>query len=368
MVKFLDLKKIHSTYKKELEKKASQIIGSGQYILGKEVEDFEKNFSKFCGTKYCIGVGSGLDALFLTFKSWMELGFLSHGDEVIVPSNTYIASILSISHAGLKPILVEPDIETYNISPKNIEKALTKKTKAILVVHLYGRAVNFDPILKIAKENNLKILEDSAQAHGAKSGNKFVGNLGDAAAFSFYPGKNLGALGDAGAITTNKKNLRDVVLSLRNYGSKIKYKNLYKGYNSRLDPIQAAFLNVKLKHLKRENNIRKKIANFYCENIKNEYISLPEKPKYSSNHVWHLFVIRVKNRGKFLKHLANNGIETIQHYPIAPHHQKAYSEMKKKQFKISEKIHKEVTSLPIGPHLTLNEIEKVTRVCNDYLN
>tara|TARA_B100001287_G_scaffold271152_1_gene270998 strand:+ start:152 stop:1255 length:1104 start_codon:yes stop_codon:yes gene_type:complete len=366
MIKFLDLKKIHSTYKKELEKKASQIIGSGQYILGKEVEDFEKNFSKFCGTKYCIGVGSGFDALFLTFKSWMELGFLSHGDEVIVPSNTYIASILSISHAGLKPILVEPDIETYNISPKNIEKALTKKTKAILVVHLYGRAVNFDPILKISKENNLKILEDSAQAHGAKSGNKFVGNLGDAAAFSFYPGKNLGALGDAGAITTNKKNLRDLVLSLRNYGSKIKYQNNYKGYNSRLDPIQAAFLNVKLKYLIRENNFRKKTASFYNDNINNKYITLPKIPISSSGHVWHLYVVRVKNRNKFLKHLSRNGIETIQHYPIAPHHQKAYSELRKEQFKVSEKIHKEVTSLPIGPHLSLKEIKKVVRVCNDF--
>jgi len=366
MIKFLDLKKIHSTYKKELEKKASQIIESGQYILGKEVEDFEKNFSKFCGTKYCIGVGSGLDALFLTFKSWMELGFLSHGDEVIVPSNTYIASILSISHAGLKPVLVEPDIETYNISPKNIEKALTKKTKAILVVHLYGRAVNFDPILKIAKENNLKILEDSAQAHGAKSGNKFVGNLGDAAAFSFYPGKNLGALGDAGAITTNKKNLRDIVLSLRNYGSKIKYQNNYKGYNSRLDPIQAAFLNVKLKYLTRENNFRKKTASFYNDNINNKYITLPKIPTSSSDHVWHLYVVRVKNRNKFLKHLSRNGIETIQHYPIAPHHQKAYSELRKEQFKVSEKIHKEVTSLPIGPHLSLKEIKKVVRVCNDF--
>ena len=366
MIKFLDLKKINSNYKKELEKKASQIIGSGQYILGKEVEDFEKNFSKFCGTKYCIGVGSGFDALFLTFKSWMELGFLSHGDEVIVPSNTYIASILSISHAGLKPILVEPDIETYNISPKNIEKALTKKTKAILVVHLYGRAVNFDPILKISKENNLKILEDSAQAHGAKSGNKFVGNLGDAAAFSFYPGKNLGALGDAGAITTNKKNLRDLVLSLRNYGSKIKYQNNYKGYNSRLDPIQAAFLNVKLKYLIRENNFRKKTASFYNDNINNKYITLPNFPISSSGHVWHLYVVRVKNRNKFLKHLSRNGIETIQHYPIAPHHQKAYSELRKEQFKVSEKIHKEVTSLPIGPHLSLKEIKKVVRVCNDF--
>ena len=351
MVKFLDLKKINSTYRQELEKKASEIIGSGQYILGKEVENFEKSFARFNGSKFCLGVSSGLDALILCLKGWIELGILKKGDEVIVPSNTYIASILSISHAGLKPRLVEPDPKSYNLCPDNLKKAISRKTKAILPVHLYGQLAEMKLINEIAKDNDLLILEDCAQAQGASENNIFSGNWGNAGAFSFYPGKNLGALGDAGAITTNDFNLYEVTSHLRNYGSLKKYKNNYKGFNSRLDPIQAGFLQVKLKYLNKENQKRRNIALEYEKNINNPKIIKPFMPSNKSRHVWHLFVVRTKNRKKFVKFLNKNNIETIQHYPIAPHKQKAFKELSKKSFPVSERIHKEVTSLPIGPHL-----------------
>ena len=366
MVKFLDLKKINSTYRQELEKKASQIIGSGQYILGKEVEKFEKSFARFNGSKFCLGVSSGLDALILCLKGWMELGILKKGDEVIVPSNTYIASILSISHAGLKPRLVEPDPKSYNLCPDNLKKAISRKTKAILPVHLYGQLAEMKLINEIAKDNDLLILEDCAQAQGASENNIFSGNWGNAGAFSFYPGKNLGALGDAGAITTNDFNLYEVTSHLRNYGSLKKYKNNYKGFNSRLDPIQAGFLQVKLKYLNKENQKRRNIALEYEKNINNPKIIKPFMPSNKSRHVWHLFVVRTKNRKKFVKFLNKNNIETIQHYPIAPHKQKAFKELSKKSFPISERMHKEVTSLPIGPHLKRTEVKKIIEVCNSY--
>lgn len=366
MVKFLDLKKINSTYRQELEKKASQIIGSGQYILGKEVESFEKNFANFCGTKFCVGVASGLDALTLVLKAWIEMGKLKRGDHVIVPSNTYIATILAIANNGLKPILIEPDLETYNISTELIKKNISNKTKAILVVHLYGRVAEMTSISKIASENGLLLLEDCAQAHGAKLNNKMVGSFGDAGAFSFYPGKNLGALGDAGAVTTNNVKLLKVLTALRNYGSHVKYQNIYKGFNSRLDPLQAGFLNIKIKYLNKENRIRKEIANSYLKFITNDSIILPSKTLDHFSHVWHLFVVRTKNRKKFVKFLNQNNIETIQHYPITPHKQKAFKELSKKSFPISEKIHKEVTSLPIGPHLKRTEVKKIIEVCNSY--
>ena len=366
MVKFLDLKKINSTYRQELEKKASEIIGSGQYILGKEVENFEKSFARFNGSKFCLGVSSGLDALILCLKGWIELGILKKGDEVIVPSNTYIASILSISHAGLKPRLVEPDPKSYNLCPDNLKKAISRKTKAILPVHLYGQLAEMKLINEIAKDNDLLILEDCAQAQGASENNIFSGNWGNAGAFSFYPGKNLGALGDAGAITTNDFNLYEVTSHLRNYGSLEKYKNNYKGFNSRLDPIQAGFLQVKLKYLNKENQKRRNIALEYEKNINNPKIIKPFMPSNKSRHVWHLFVVRTKNRKKFVKFLNKNNIETIQHYPIAPHKQKAFKELSKKSFPVSERIHKEVTSLPIGPHLKRTEVKKIIEVCNSY--
>ncbi len=366
MVKFLDLKKINSTYKQELEKKASQIIGSGQYILGKEVENFEKNFSKFCNTKFCVGVASGLDALELVLKAWIEMGRLKKGDHVIVPSNTYIASILAISNIGLNPVLVEPDINTFNLSPELIKKNITKRTKAILVVHLYGRIADMSSISKIAKENELLVLEDCAQSHGAKYKNKLSGNFGDAGAFSFYPGKNLGALGDAGAVVTNNSSLKEIIYALRNYGSREKYKNKFKGFNSRLDPIQAGFLNIKLKYLNKENLIRRKTAKFFIENIKNKNLILPSFPKHISSHVWHLFVIRTPNRKKFVKFLEDNQIQTILHYPIAPHKQQAFKEFGTKSLPISEQIHKEVVSLPIGPHLENKDLRKIVQVCNSF--
>ncbi len=366
MIKFLDLKKINSSYKKDLEKKALKVISSGQYILGNEVGNFEKSFAKYCKTKFCIGVASGLDALSLVLRAWIEMGKLNKGDHVIVPSNTYIASILAITNNGLKPILVEPNIETFNISPELIKKNISKKTKAILVVHLYGRVAEMTTIKKIAKDNNLLVLEDCAQAHGAKLKNKMTGSFGDAGAFSFYPGKNLGALGDAGAIVTNDFKLKQTLSALRNYGSNIRYKNKYKGLNSRLDPIQAGFLNIKLKYLIKETISRRKNAKYFIENICNENLILPAFPKESSSHVWHLFVIRTSNRRKFIKFLEKNKIQTIIHYPIAPHKQAAFKEFHKKSFPISEKIHKEVVSIPIGPHLSIKELEKIVDTCNRY--
>ena len=366
MVKFLDLKKINSTYKQELEKKASQIIGSGQYILGKEVENFEKSFARFNGSKFCLGVASGLDALVICLKGWIELGILKKGDEVIVPSNTYIASILSITHAGLKPKLVEPDPKSYNLCPDNLKKAISRKTKAILPVHLYGQLAEMKQINEIAKDNDLLILEDCAQAQGASENNIFSGNWGNAGAFSFYPGKNLGALGDAGAITTNDHNLFEVISHLRNYGSLKKYENKFKGFNSRLDPIQAGFLQIKLKYLNKENQKRRNIALEYEKNIKNSKIIKPCLPSVNSKHVWHLYVVRVKQRKDFIRFLERNKIEYLMHYPIPPHKQKAFKELNHKNFLISEEIHKSVISIPCGPHLSHKEVQKVISVCNRY--
>ncbi len=366
MIKFLDLKKINSSYKKELEKKASKIISSGQYILGKEVENFEKNFASYCKTKFCIGVASGLDALSLVLRAWIEMGKLKKGDHVIVPSNTFIASILAVVNNGLIPILVEPDLKTFNISPELIKKNISKKTKAILVVHLYGRVAEMSAISKIAKDGGLLVLEDCAQAHGAILKNKVTGSFGDAGAFSFYPGKNLGAIGDAGAVTTNDFKLLKVLTALRNYGSHVKYQNIYKGFNSRLDPLQAGFLNIKLKFLIKETISRRKNAKYFIENIYNENLILPAFPKDPSSHVWHLFVVRTSNRRKFINFLEKNKIQTIIHYPIAPHKQAAFKEFHKKSFPISEKIHKEVVSLPIGPHLSTKELEKIVDTCNRY--
>ena len=363
MIKFLDLKKINKQYENELIKVCQKVMEGGWYILGKEVEKFEEEFAEFCGTKYSIGVGSGLDALKLIIRGYKELGVFKNSDEIIVPANTYIASILAISEEELTPILVEPKIDTYLIDSDKIEEKITSKTKAIMVVHLYGQACEMDKIYKIAKKYNLKIIEDSAQAHGAFYKNKRVGNLGDASGFSFYPGKNLGALGDGGAITTNDKNLMEVVRALRNYGSNKKYENLYKGYNSRLDEIQAAMLRIKLKYLNKENKKRKEIANLYLEKIKNEKIVLP---KVITDSVWHLFVIRNKKRDKLQKYLSRNGIQTLIHYPIPPHKQKAYKEWNNISLPITKKIHNEVLSLPISPVHKRDEILKIVNIINRF--
>ncbi|KGR90037.1 aminotransferase [Ureibacillus massiliensis 4400831 = CIP 108448 = CCUG 49529] len=362
MIPFLDLKEINAQYADELKSVINQVIDSGWYILGKSVNEFEEKFSSYCGTKYCVGVANGLDALSLIVKAY-EIG---KGDEVIVPSNTYIASVLAISANEATPVLVEPNINTYNLDPTKIESNITEKTKAIMVVHLYGQSCDMTPILEIARKYNLKVIEDCAQAHGAFYKGKRAGNLGDAAGFSFYPGKNLGVLGDGGAITTNDEELYTKLVALRNYGSHKKYENLYKGTNSRLDEIHAAVLTVKLDFLDQENSKRREIATYYLNNITNKKIVLPSVESDIQNHVWHLFVVRTEERDRLQKYLLANGIQTLIHYPIPPHKQDAYAEWNHLTYEISEKIHKEVLSLPMSPVLTLDEVKQVVEVINKY--
>ena len=363
MIKFLDLKKTNEKYKYELIKACINVIDSGWYILGKEVENFEKEFAAYCGTKYAVGVANGLDALTLILRAYKEIGNMQDGDEVIVPANTYIASILSISTNNLVPVLIEPKLDTYLIDPDKIEEKITSKTKAIMVVHLYGQTCEMEKIWQIVKKYNLKIIEDSAQSHGAFYKNTKAGNLGDASGFSFYPGKNLGALGDGGVITTNDEKLVKILKALRNYGSHKKYENIYKGVNSRLDEIQAAMLRVKLKYLNNEIEQRKKIANFYLHNIKNDKIILP---KIATDSVWHLFIIRTKERDRLQKYLYENNIQTLIHYPIPPHKQKAYNEWNNLKFPITEQIHNEVLSLPISGVQTIEETKNVVEILNGY--
>ncbi|EDP75579.1 DegT/DnrJ/EryC1/StrS family aminotransferase [Hydrogenivirga sp. 128-5-R1-1] len=363
MIKFLDLKKINLQYKEEILEACKRVLESGWYILGEEVKKFEEGFANYCGTKYAIGVGNGLDALKLIIRGYKELEIFKEGDEIIVPANTYIATILAISENRLKPVFVEPKLDTYLIDPDKIEEKITERTKAIMVVHLYGQTCEMDKIWEIAREYNLKIIEDSAQAHGAFYKDKRTGNLGDASGFSFFPSKNLGALGDGGAITTNDKELAEAIKALRNYGSYKKYENLYKGVNSRLDELQAAILRVKLKYLDKDNQKRKKVAKYYLENIKNEKIVLP---KVVTDSVWHVFVIRTKERDKLQKYLQENEIQTLIHYPIPPHKQEAYKEWNDLSFPITEKIHKEVLSLPISPVMIEEEIKKVVKIVNEF--
>lgn len=361
MIKFLDLYKINERLRKEINDKIAQVLDSGWYLLGKETENFEQNFAKYCGVKHCIGVANGLESLNLIIKGY---GF-AQGDEIIVPANTYIASILSISENGCTPILVEPDINTYNINPDLIEKKITSKTKAIMVVHLYGQAVQMDKIWTLAKKYNLKIIEDSAQAHGAKYQNQRVGSLGDASGFSFYPGKNLGCVGDGGCVTTNDDELAQKIKALRNYGSHKKYHNVFIGMNSRLDEIQAGILDIKLKFLDEDNQKRKEIAKYYRKNIKNSSIILPNV--YTEDaHVWHLFVVRTKQRDNFQKYLLDNEIQTIIHYPIPPHKQECYKLWNNLSYPITEEIHKSVLSLPISPVMSDDEVKKVVEVINEY--
>ncbi|WP_368870485.1 DegT/DnrJ/EryC1/StrS family aminotransferase [Proteus mirabilis] len=370
MISFLDLKLINKQYETELKNACSRVIDSGWYITGKELENFEKNFANYCGTKHAIGVANGLDALTLVLRAWKEQGKLKSGDEVIVQANTYIASILAITENDLVPILVEPDSKTYNLSIENIKQAITDKTKVILPVHLYGQINPMKEIMAIAKENNLLVLEDCAQAHGASIDGIKAGNWGDAAGFSFYPGKNLGALGDAGAITTNDEELASVVTALRNYGSHQKYLNLYQGVNSRLDEIQAAMLNVKLKYLDQETKIRQKIAIKYLENIKNPLIQLPTTTKeYQLNkqsHVWHLFVVSTKHRTLLQEYLTQHNIQTLIHYPTPPHKQLAYKQYNSISLPITEEIHNNVISLPFSPVLSTTEIDYIVNIINEF--
>ena len=366
MIHFLNLKKLNQPFEVAFQKKMKQFLDGGWYILGNEVKQFETDFATYCGTKHCIGVGNGLDALVLIFKAYIHLGKLEKGDEVIVPANTYIASILAVLQADLVPVLVEPRLETYNINPEEIEAKITSKTKAILPVHLYGQLCEMIVINEIAQKHNLLVIEDAAQAHGSQfSENEKAGNLSHASAFSFYPGKNLGALGDGGAITTNDDGLAEVLFSMRNYGSKVKYENEIIGVNSRLDELQAAFLNIKLKQLDSENEFRRSMAKRYLSEIKNEKIIMPSWD-LSQNHVFHLFVIRTSNRLELQNFLKENGIETMIHYPIPPHKQKALSNWNQLSFPITEKIHDEVLSIPLNSGLKASEIQHIITILNQY--
>ena len=366
MIKFLDLHKINARFKDEFTLQLNNFLESGNYILGNNVSSFESHFAKYCGTRYCVGTANGLEALTLIFKAYIELGKLKPGDEVIVPANTFIASILSVIHAGLNPVFVEPDSTTFNILVSEIEKHITKNTKAILVVHLYGHLANMDAIQNIAKKYNLLVVEDAAQAHGAENNNgKMAGNLADAAGFSFYPTKNLGALGDAGAVTTNDNALNDCIRLMRNYGSGKKYVNDLLGYNSRLDELQATILNVKLRYLNEDNEKRRQIARRYLAEVKNDKIKLPFYSK-NKDHVFYVFVVQVENRIHFMDYLRTNQIGCMIHYPIAPHQQKALSMYNNLKLPITEALHANVLSIPISPVMEKAEVNKIIEVLNSY--
>ncbi|MEL4271904.1 DegT/DnrJ/EryC1/StrS family aminotransferase [Shewanella xiamenensis] len=385
MINFLDLKAINNQYQQELKDACARVIDSGWYIMGNELTQFETEFAANCGTKHAIGVANGLDALILTLRAWKELGKLQSGDEVIVQANTYIASVLAITENDLVPVLVEPNPASYNLDPATVTAAITPKTKAILPVHLYGQLSPMPEIMAIAKAHNLLVLEDCAQSHCAEIDGKRAGSWGDAAGFSFYPGKNLGALGDAGAITTNDDELAQTLKALRNYGSHKKYENLYQGLNSRLDEIQAAMLRVKLRHLEVETVRRQQIAAMYCEGINNPYIVLPlDAATFTTNnsqlttnhspltiqhykaHVWHLFVVRCENREALQQHLADKGIQTLIHYPIPPHQQQAYQQYAEMHLPLTEQIHQQVLSIPLDPTMSDAAVKQVIAAMNEF--
>lgn len=363
-VPFLSLKDITDKNIDELKETINRVVESGWYLQGNENKNFEAEYSKYIGTKHCIGVANGLDALILIFRAYIELGYMKPGDEVIVPANTYIASILAISENGLVPVLVEPDINTFQIDPNKIEEAITEKTKAILIVHLYGKCSYCEKIEQLCNKYNLKLVEDNAQAHGCKYKGKRTGSLGDGA-HSFYPGKNLGAFGDAGAVTTDNDELATEVRSLANYGSSKKYVFKYKGRNSRLDETNAAILSVKLKYLDEDNNKRKLVAKRYIDGIKNPLIRLP-KYQTEEENVFHVFPVLVKHRDKFQQYLTENGIQTIIHYPIPPHKQEAYKEWNCLSYPITELIHEQELSLPMSPTLTNEQVDYVIDVINKW--
>lgn len=370
MISFLNLREINSAYQKDLIEACTRVINSGWYIGGNELLCFEKEFSTYCGSNHCIGVANGLDALTLTLRAWKELGKLKEGDEIIVPSNTYIASILAITENRLQPVLVEPNPSSFNLCPLNIAEAVTPNTRGILAVHLYGQLAPMPEIMALAAQHNLLVLEDAAQAHGAGISGRKAGNWGHAAGFSFYPGKNLGALGDAGAVTTNDAELAQTIRALGNYGSHKKYENLYQGVNSRLDEMQAAMLSIKLKHLDAETGRRKAIAQAYAQRINNPAIVQPIEQDCSlaslDSHVFHLYVVRTRQREALQAHLSAAGIQTLIHYPIPPHQQRAYHEWPQHSYPLTEAIHREVLSLPISPVMTDDEVCTVIRACNAY--
>ena len=365
MIRYCDLKTINDRYEPQLTEAVTRAAQSGWYIRGKECERFEQEFAAYCGCRHCIGTGNGLDALTIILKAYCEIGTMQPGDEVIVPANTYIATILSIIQADLKPILCEPCIHSCNIDCARIEELITERTRAIMPVHLYGLVADMDEIISIARKHSLKVIEDSAQAHGAMYGGKRTGNLGDAAAFSFYPGKNLGALGDGGAITTNDTELANAARAIANYGSHTKYVNLYKGMNSRLDEIQAAALHVKLQYLDADNAKRRGIATKYISSISNPLVTLPAADK-DGNHVYHIFAITTPHREQLQQHLLEHGIETLIHYPIPPHKQQALCEYSHLQLPITEHIHAQELSLPCHPAMSDSDVKNVIDAVNSF--
>lgn len=370
MIPFLDLKAVNAQYREDLIAAATRVIDSGWYIQGAELKAFESEFAAYCDTKHCIGVANGLDALTLTLRAWKELGKLKDGDEVIVPANTYIASILAITENRLTPVLVEPDEHTYNLCPAKTAAAITPRTKAIVAVHLYGQLAPMPEIMELAYQHGLLVLEDSAQAHGAKINGKKAGSLGHAAGFSFYPGKNLGALGDAGAVTTSDDELAETIRALGNYGSYKKYENLYQGVNSRLDEMQAALLRVKLKHLDAEAQRRRAVALAYAKGIANPTLSQPihlgRAEGSFDNHVFHVYVIRSSVRSALQEHLTSSGIQTLIHYPIPPHRQRAYSSWNDRRYPLTEELHQQVLSLPMSPVISDEQVSAVVEACNSF--
>jgi len=388
MIKFLDLKLINDSFEPELSDSVQRVLDSGWYLLGNEARAFEEEYARFIGVRHCIGVANGLDALRLILKAYLEQKVMREGDEIIVPANTYIASMLAITDNRLVPVLVEPSIDTYNIDPYSIEEKITPRTKGIMIVHLYGQNAMHPEIARLVQKYNLKLIEDNAQAQGCYYGNKRTGSIGNAAGHSFYPGKNLGALGDAGAVTTDDDELASIIRALANYGSKVKYQNIYKGLNSRLDEIQAAMLRVKLPRLDIDNHRRNEIARYYIENIKNPDIILPKGEKRDLNgkdsgsagtgsfvnssdqkflsNIWHVFVIRTADRDNLHEYLEEKGIQTLIHYPVAPHKQEAYNEWNDLILPVTEKIHREVLSLPISQIINMEEASRVVTVINDY--
>ncbi len=366
MIPFLSLKEVTALHGDEINAAVTRVVNSGWYLQGEENRRFEENYAKFIGTKHCIGCANGLDALIWIFRAYIELGVMQSGDEVIVPANTYIATILAISENGLTPILVEPKLNTLEIDDDLIEEHITTRTRAICIVHLYGRNAYTDKIGALCKKYNLKLIEDNAQAHGCKhTDGRITGSIGDAAGHSFYPGKNLGALGDGGAVTTNDDKLATVVRTLANYGSSKKYVFKYTGRNSRLDEIQAAVLDVKLKYLVEDNAHRKMVANHYYNNIKNTLITMPDRLPDEHN-AYHLFPILCKKRDELHDYLEKNGVGTVIHYPIAPHKQECYKEWNEMSLPITEYIADHELSLPIGPGITLEDVMKVVRLINEF--
>jgi dTDP-4-amino-4,6-dideoxygalactose transaminase len=371
MIKFLDLKEMNGRYITELGHAANRVIQSGWYIQGEECRQFEEEFAQYCGVRFAVGVASGLDALSLIFRAFKEIGKLKDGDEVIVPANTYIASVFAISENKLVPVLVEPEYDSYNLDPQKLKKALSSRTKAILAVHLYGRLADMVSINKIASTHKLLVIEDAAQSHGAKVGSRKAGSFGHAAGFSFYPGKNLGALGDAGAVTTNDSELSEAIRALGNYGSVTKYENIYRGLNSRLDEMQAAFLRVKLNFLESDTQRRREIAGMYIDGITSKDITLPLSRRCFDiesfeAHVWHLFVVRSPIRDRLKKFLESKGVQTLVHYPIAIHHQLAYQEWSSLNLPISEAMSEEVLSLPISPIMSDEDVFKTIDAVNSF--